>query len=230
MKKNLLCSGILLIILLNYNATAMENENPFQCKNDSKKNNTDGKKEIFKIENEISKIEDDETNNKYEVRKSIAWLRHITNTDGKKEIFKIENEISKIEDDETNNKYEEIDFTDSPKKMKDKKLQSDEYNPQNQNGSTYYNFNVEPEFEMKFGQSTNKSRWLEKLYSYKDLTFHPKNTNNEIKIQFLNENGDQNSAVVKRKCMKKTITVSIILSIIFAIFMLMFHNNLLSLK
>jgi len=115
--------------------------------------------------------------------------------------------------------------------MKDKKLQSDEYNPQNQNGSTYYNFNVEPEFEMKFGQSTNKSRWLEKLYSYKDLTFHPKNTNNEIKIQFLNENGDQNSAaVVKRKCMKKTITVSIILSIIFAIFMLMFHNNLLSLK
>jgi len=116
MKKNLLCSGILLIILLNYNATAMENENPFQFKNDSKKNNTDGKKEIFKIENEISKIEDDETNNKYEVRKSIAWLRHITNTDGKKEIFKIENEISKIEDDETNNKYEEIDFTDSPKK------------------------------------------------------------------------------------------------------------------
>jgi len=149
--------------------------------------NTDGKQEIFKIENEI---------------------------------FKIENEISKIEDDDEANKYEE------------RKSISWRRHTQNQNGSTYYNFNVEPEFEMKFGESSafNKSKWLEKLNSYKDLTFHPKNTNNEIKIQFLNQNGDQNSAVVKRKCMKKTITASIIFGIILAIFMLMFHNNLLSLN
>ena len=179
--KILLFSGIILIIFLNYNAMGMENMDP---------NN----------------------NNEKDLKKN----NDANDPDGKKE-------ISKIEDDEVNNKYEEI--ISPPKKMKDKKL---EYiTTQNQHESRY--FNVEPEFEMKVGPPAAKKNrccldCFEKLYSHhKDATFYPKNTNNEIKVEFLNPDHrikDKNN---------QQLPVLPPLSVLFFVFLIMFHKILLSL-